>query len=132
MVVVGIIGILITITTVGFTSFRSHENLMIAQSGVLEGVRRAQLSAREGKSDSAWGIEFAENTATVFKGASYSGRDMAFDQPLSMPSGVVLSGLTEIVFSKLTGTTTSTGVITLTNQYGTSNITINAKGTLSY
>ena len=132
LVVIAIIGLLVSISTVGFSTFRSHENLKIGQSGVLEGVRRAQSSARDGKGDSAWGVNLTNNSITVFKGISYSGRDTAFDQPLSMPGGVVLSGITEIVFSKLTGNTSNTGTITLTNKYGTSNIEINAKGTLSY
>lgn len=132
LVVIAIITLLVTVSTAGFSSFRSHENLKIAQSGVLEGIRRAQSSARDGKGDSAWGINFASNTITVFKGTSYAGRDTAFDQPLSMPAGVVLSGLTEVVFAKLTGTTANAGTITLTNNSGNSNVAINAKGTLSY
>lgn len=132
LVVIAIIGLLVSISTVGFSTFRAHENLKIGQSGVLEGVRRAQSSARDGKGDSAWGVGLTSNSITVFKGTSYAGRDTAFDQPLSMPSGVVLSGLTELVFAKLSGTTANAGTITLTNRYGTSNIIINAKGTLSY
>lgn len=132
MVVIGIIGLLVSISTVGFSKFRSHENLKIGQSGVLEGIRRAQLSAREGKGDSVWGVELSANQITVFKGANYAGRDTLYDQSLGMPAGVVMSGLTEIVFDKLTGNTTNTGTITLTNSVGTSDIVINGKGTLSY
>lgn len=132
LVVITVLGLLISISTVGFTNFRTHESLRIALSGVVEATRRAQVSAIEAKGDSEWGVFFQSDRVVVFKGSSYASRDNSYDQTLVVPGGVVISGLSEVVFDKLRGTTTNIGIITLTNSYGTSNITINDKGTLSY
>jgi len=132
IIVVGIMGLLITFSTSVYNSFKSHENLEIATISVVESIRHAQGNAQSGKNDSIWGVEILPTTVIIFKGVNYASRDVAADQSLDFPGGVISSGLSEIVFTKLTGSTSSVGTITLTNSYGTKNILINEKGTLTY
>lgn len=132
IVVIGIIGLLATISTSVYNSFKTHENLEIATTGVVEAIRHAQANAQSGKGDSAWGVEILSNSVVIFKGTSYAGRDPSADQSLDFSGGVVASGLGEVVFTKVSGSTTNTGTVTLTNSYGTKNIQINEKGTLTY
>jgi prepilin-type N-terminal cleavage/methylation domain-containing protein len=132
VVVIGIIGIVLSISTSVYSSFKAHENLEIATTGVVEAVRHAQANAQSGRGDSSWGVEMLLNSAVIFKGTSYAGRDISADQLLDFSGGVVASGLSEIIFTKVAGSTINTGTITLTNSYGTNNILINEKGVLTY
>lgn len=132
VIVIGIIGLLATISTSVYSSFKSHENLEIVTTSVVEAIRYAQASAHSGKGDSNWGVEILANSIVIFKGISYASRDITADQMLDFSGGVVASGLSEIVFVKVNGSTSNTGTITLTNSYGTKDILINEKGTLTY
>ncbi len=132
VVVIGIVALLVAFSTSVYNSFKTHENLEIATTGVVEAVRHAQANAQSGKGDSSWGVESLSNSILIFKGSSYASRDTSSDLPFDFSGGVVASGLSEIVFEKITGSTVNTGAITLTNSYGTKNITINAKGTITY
>lgn len=132
IVVIGIVGLLATISTSVYSSFKAHENIEIATTSVVEAIRYAQSNSQAGKGDSSWGVEIIPTSVIIFKGTSYSSRDVSADQSLDFSSGVVASGLSEIIFSKITGTTVNTGTVVLTNSYGTKNILINEKGTLTY
>ena len=132
VVVIGIIGLLATISTSVYSSFKTHENLQIATIGVVEAIRHAQANSQTGKGVSSWGVNMLSNSAVIFKGSSYASRDTSADQSFDFPGGVTASGLLEIVFSKVTGSTSNTGTITLTNSSGSKNISINEKGTLTY
>jgi prepilin-type N-terminal cleavage/methylation domain-containing protein len=60
-------------------------------------------------------------------------RDTSYDETYQTSSAITPSGLTEIVFNKMTGLPKSTGTITLTSTNGeTRTITINSEGQVSY
>ena len=132
VVVIGIIGLLATISTSVYSSMKTHENLEITTTSVVEAIRHAQANTQTGKGDSVWGIKILSSSAVIFKGASYAGRDTSVDQLFDFSGGLVASGLSEIVFAKITGSTPNIGTMTLTNSYGVKNISINEKGTLTY
>lgn len=132
IVVIGIITLLATVSTSVYNSFKTHENLEIATTGVVEALRHAQANSQSGKGDSSWGVRILPGSVVVFKGTSYASRDTTADQALGFSGGVESAGLGEIVFEKVTGSTGDVGTVTLTNSYGTKNIAINEKGTLTY
>lgn len=131
-VVIGIIGLLATISASVYSNFKAHENLEIATTGAVEAVRYAQANSQAGKGDSSWGVKILPSSIIIFKGASYAGRDAAADQSLDFSGGIAPGGLSEIVFAKMMGSTANIGTITLTNSYGVKNISINEKGTIIY
>ena len=124
--------LLLTTSSSVYSSFKTHENLEISSTSVIEAIRHAQANAESGRDDSAWGVKLQPTSVTVFKGSSYATRDTSRDQALDLSGGVALSGLSEIVFSKIIGSTSNTGTVTIVNSYGTRNISINEKGTLTY
>lgn len=132
IVVMGIFGLLATISTSVYSSFKAHENLEISAVTVVEAIRYAQLNSQVGKGDSSWGVKISSDSISIFEGSSYVSRENSSDQSLDFTGGVLASGLSEIVFNKVTGSTIDTGTIVLTNSYGDKNITINEKGTLTY
>lgn len=132
LVVIAIFVIFVGFGEVAFVNYQSRSNLEIATSNIVEAIRHAKSNASQVQDDSKWGIKFEQNQAIVFSGDSYSARNSARDQVVALPGGSTLSGITEIVFEKVTGDTVNIGTIVLTNRVGTKNITVNAKGTITY
>jgi prepilin-type N-terminal cleavage/methylation domain-containing protein len=132
LVTIGIMGLLIALSTSVDGTFSKHEGLEIATVSLVESVRHAQLNSQNGKGDSSWGVRVFENKAVVFMGSSYASRNTTYDQAVGLPGGVKASGLGEIVFAEFTGGTLNSGVVVLSNDFGKRNILINAKGTVSY
>lgn len=131
VLVLGIFAILSTVSFSTYTQFRGRENLETATMSIVEALRHAQANAQSGKADSVWGVSIG-STVTLFKGTSFSGRDISYDQVVGLSSGVSVSGLSEITFAKVTGSPMTTGTTTLSNSFGSKNIYTNAKGTLTY
>jgi prepilin-type N-terminal cleavage/methylation domain-containing protein len=132
LIVIGIFAIVASISTASYYNYKSHTNLELATNGLVEAIRFAQASAESGKFDSKWGVKVFADKVLVFKGDSYDSRDLDFEQSLSFSGNMSNGGLSEIVFEKLNGETSMTGTMTLTNEYGSKNININEKGTVTY
>ena len=132
IVVLGIFSIIFSISASVYSSFKAHSNLEMAANGTVEAVRFAESSAQSGKGDSKWGVKIFSNKVVVFSGDSYAGRDQSLDQVLNFSGGITASGLSEVVFEKLTGVTSMTGTINLTNNTESKNINVNEKGTVTY
>jgi prepilin-type N-terminal cleavage/methylation domain-containing protein len=132
IVVVAVFLIFMAISEWGILNFKFQGDLNTATNDIVQALRHAKANAQQVQGDSKWGVEISAGQITVFEGTSYAGRNSAFDQIINLPNGVSASGLSEVVFEKISGITSNTGTITLTNSSGTKDITINAKGTVSY
>ena len=115
-----------------YQSFQVKNDLDVATNTIAQSLHRAQLLAEANDGDTNWGVGIVGGSIVVFKGASYAGRDSAYDEIFSVPTSITPSGLSEIVFAKFTGLPQSTGTTTLTsttNEVRTLNI--NSRGTVS-
>lgn len=129
---VAIIGTLAGLSLPVYASFQSRNDLDLTTQSVADALRRAQVYARGVSGDSQWGVAFQSSSVTLFKGSSFATRDTAYDEVISLP-GISTSGLTEVLFSKLSAVPSTTGSIALTtNTNEVRTITINAKGMVSY
>lgn len=115
-------------------SLNNRNDLDITTQTIAMQLRRAQSYARGMSQDSAWGVRVQSGSSTLFKGASYATRDTGYDEQTTLPSTIVPSGLGETVFSKLSGTPSATGTVTLTLQTNNEvrTVTLNAKGMVAY
>lgn len=132
LIVIGIIALFATTSTGVYYSLRSNTSLELNTGSIVEAVRLAQSSAQSGKGDAKWGVKISANQLTIFEGNSYSARNASADQVYGISGDVSMSGVSEIVFEKVTGATTGAGTITVTNGSGVRNIIINEKGTVIY
>lgn len=132
MVVVAVFLIFMAVSEWGIFNFGFHGDLETATNDLVQSLRHAKSNAQQVQGDAKWGVEIIGNQITVFQGNTYATRNTNYDQTINLPNGVTTGGLTEIVFEKVNGTTVNSGTITLTNNFGTNTITINAKGTVSY
>ena len=116
-----------------YRTFLIRNDLDIAATTVAQSLRRAQAQAQAADGDTTWGVHVGVGSILVFKGVNYILRDSAFDENTSMPTTIVPTGLSEIVFAKTTGIPSATGTCMLTSQTNeTRTITINEKGTVDY
>ena len=116
-----------------FQSFQVRNDLDVAAVTVAQSARRAQILAEASDGDSNWGVEVAPGAVTLFKGDTFAARDAAYDETFVLPGTITASGLTDIVFAKMTGLPSAVGTLTLTSTINEVRlITFNAKGTVSY
>lgn len=103
-------------------------------ASVVQTLRQAQALTIARKYDSVWGVHLTSTDSTLFVGSSYATRNTQYDRIHSFPSGVSVSGLTDVVFETLRGTTTQTGTITLTSDATSESvsITINTNGVIEH
>lgn len=129
---VAIFGLLASFTMPVYNTWRAQNELSVALSNSVDNLRYAQTLAEVGQNDSNWGVKFQTGLITVFKGINYADRDSTQDKNISCGSAINFSGLTEIVFNKLSGYPQSTGSLTITRINDTKQITINSGGNLEY
>ncbi len=111
LLVVGIIGILTALSIPALHEYEVRGDLDNATQQATQGLARAKLKSQNGDKDSPWG--FYVPSGTLYKGASYAGRDTQFDEVYPMPSTIAVSGLLDVSYSRLKGLPSATGSITL-------------------
>jgi len=134
LIVIGIIAILLSLTLpLGLDFYRSQQ-LETQSQGVIQALRRAQLKAMSVESDSAFGVHLTDDNYTLFKlskGEIYATRDANFDEVFDLPMIITVSGLNEVVFSKLEGKPNITGDIIVSSDGNTATININELGRIN-
>lgn len=118
-----------------YQSFQIKNDLNIAATTIVQSLRRAQMLSQNMEGDSSWGVLVASGNVTIFKGSSFASRDAAYDETTSISNAVTPSGVSEVVFSKLSGDPSTTGTITLNNSITSlesRTITINSKGMVNF
>ena len=98
----------------------------------VQSLRRAQRSAISLRSDESWGVKVSSVSATVFRGDDDASRDPLFDEVLSFPSSVEVSGTTVYVFEKGTGYPVSAGTVSFSFDGVLRHVRVNELGTVTY
>lgn len=132
VITIAMAGILTTLGIGGYVSVRSWNNVRVGTASVAESWRTAQSYAQQINENNDWGVYLTSTTITLFQGQSYSARVTSADRILALPSGLTVSGLTEVRYSRLSGTTSTPGTVTISSGQLTSTLTLNAKGTITY
>lgn len=132
MIIIGILALLITISLPLTINFYKTRALDVHEQGIVQTLRRAQLKAMSVEADSSFGAYITSGQYVLFKGSSYATRDPAYDEVFDLPDNLQVSGLSEVVFSKLRGTPSDTGTIILTIDNQTETININEIGRINY
>lgn len=131
LIVVGIIAILISFTLPLGLDFYKSQQLEANSQGIVQTLRRTQLKAMTQEADSEFGVYLTDENYILFKGNSYLARDPQYDQVFEMPRVINVSGLNEIVFSKLEGKPNVIGNIILSNNGDTLTLNINEVGRIN-
>lgn len=128
LLVIGMLAFLAAIITPITLDFYKSQQLDTHTRQIIQTLRRAQLSAMSVEEDSSFGVYLTNNNYTLFRGSSYVTRETQYDEVFDLSQIVNISGLSEVVFSKLDGLSSATGQISLTNNIKTNAIDINEMG----
>tara|TARA_B100000745_G_scaffold155105_2_gene101625 strand:+ start:16815 stop:17669 length:855 start_codon:yes stop_codon:yes gene_type:complete len=129
LLVVAIIGIMAALVPVAYVRLFTDTSVDTAIKTYKTTVRRAQTLALSGEGGDGWGVYITTGSATIFKGGSYAGRDTSFDEVYETSGSVVVSGIQEVTFEKITGSASGTGATIFSPSIGDpQSVTINSKG----
>jgi prepilin-type N-terminal cleavage/methylation domain-containing protein len=131
LIVVAIVGI-VSLSSISFYSrFFTQNAVSNTVDQLTSEMRKAQSYAMSGKQNGDWGVRYASNQIILFQGSSYATRNAAFDEKFTTNTSVAVSGLSDIIFSRMTGTPSASPTITVSGAGSTSTITVNAQGVVN-
>ena len=131
LVVIAIMVILMGITAPFLVSayndyqFRSERDLAVSL------IRRARAYSMAGTNGKDHGLKIASSSYVIFEGTSYAARDTAKDIIDSRNTNITITGASEIVFSYLTGRS-STAILVLSDGISTASASVNTEGLISW
>ena len=130
---IALITVLAGIAIPTYYSLLYRNDLDVVKNQVVQSLRRAEVLSSVNDGDVTWGFKIQSGSIVIFKGTNYISRAVNYDEIYQISNSITPSGLTEIVFAKMTGFPQSAGTVILTSQNNeTRNITINSKGQISY
>lgn len=112
-------------------SFYHTQLIEDVRSNVIDALQRARHNAILQKNDSPFGVHLDSDSVTIFQGATYLERVEDQDQDIPVISGIIFSGLEDVIFSKLTGLPSATGIITIGHDTISKEILISESGDIS-
>lgn len=131
ILVISLVLLLATLGTSFAARFLTQNAVLNATDQLIGNFRKVQINAMMGKQNSNWGVNYASNTITLYKGNTFSTRNPVFDEKFSVNSNVSISGFSDDNFSRITGLPsnfTPPQTITISGSGETKTITINSQG----
>ena len=132
ILVIAILVILVTLTLPLGISFYKDQQLNATADEVLQILRRAYLEASS-QSDHSFGVYVGTGNSgqyILFRGDSYSSHD--YEEIFNVSRSIYFEGISEVVFSKLSGQPSVTGNIIITDKISSVIININEVGRIGY
>lgn len=128
IVVVALLAIIATTATVFNSQWYLKNNLESSKNMLISSLRKAQSYSISKKDGLTWGVCLIGTTIRMFGGSCAS---PTIKDDYSLPSNVVISGLSTVIFSSFRGEPDSSQNISLTGNSKTYNLIINSAGGLS-
>ncbi|KKT42049.1 hypothetical protein A2W54_03380 [Candidatus Giovannonibacteria bacterium RIFCSPHIGHO2_02_43_13] len=118
LVAMGILIIAATMIESVFSNFSDSGKLIEAHSGLIGVLRDARSRTLASESSSNYGVHFQSDRAILFRGNTYNAADPANEAYVlsgrSEIGAIALSGgASDLIFTRLHGTTTASGTITI-------------------
>lgn len=132
LAIIGGFGMFLSMETYRATIFKDDRSILISALYKARSQSVNNMCFGAGCTDGvSHGVHIENGAYTVFQGTTYTVGDTNNEVIQGSPS-VTVGGLTDVVFTKLSGETIA-GTITLTNGDGhTSTITLNSEGMISW
>jgi prepilin-type N-terminal cleavage/methylation domain-containing protein len=131
LLVVALVGVLGYISIGFYSRFFTQNAVANTTDQLTSELRKAQIYSMMGKQNSSWGVHKGTNQIILFQGSSYTGRNVAFDEIFSVNQNVSLTGLSDIIFSRMTGTPSASPTIVISGNNNTKTVIVNSQGVVS-
>lgn len=123
IIVLAVIALMTAAITPFYRTFYLGQQLDSTTDELVSNLRRAQTKAIISEEDARWGIRWGTGVYIIF-----NENDPSLDEEVDYPDNITIQAPGDIIFDQLTGTTSTTGEITL-NQ--TEIINLNAQGRIN-
>lgn len=125
----------LTIIFVGLSATVGNQAIRNAEFDRVRELIRSELASAQtdsigGTSDSNWGVAFFPNAITRYRGTSYAARITADDRVTTFGNAVVISGTSDVTFSRPFGLPVSPATITVSDGIHTAITTVNSAGSI--
>lgn len=136
LVSMAIIVLVTTMIDSVMSSFGESNKLTEAQSGIIGLLRDARSRTLASEANSNFGVHFENTKAVLFQGDVYdqaasSNEGYILPSSIEINSFVLTGGSSEVIFTRLYGTTTASGTVNLRsmrNNSLTRTVTVNSSG----
>lgn len=128
LIVIALITILGTLSTGFYSRFYNQNAVSTVTDEITQELRKAQVYAMMGKQNGNWGVHNNTSSIILFQGSTFATRNTAFDESSPVNTNISITGLTDIIFSRMTGTPSAIPAITIANGNNIRTITINNQG----
>ncbi len=114
LVVVGVVSMIAALVTVSFSAVTARQALDKSTDAVVAVLAQARSLTVSAKNASAYGVRLLSTGPVLFTGTTYNASDasnkpMVLDPRLSLANISLAGAGSDVLFSKLTGTTTQSG-----------------------
>ncbi len=130
LIIVGIVATL-SLSSVGFLSRFFTQNAVSNSVDQLTGqLRKAQIYAMAGKQNGNWGVRYATASSQIilFQGDTYASRNTALDEKFTFNSNISVTGMTDIIFTRMTGTPSASATVVISGANNSDTISVNSLG----
>jgi prepilin-type N-terminal cleavage/methylation domain-containing protein len=135
LIVMAIMGIILTIAVMSFSSARAKKQLEITVDSISAKLEEAKANAVSGKGGVSYGMNFTSTSYTLFAGDTFNPNSET-NSSSTVPVDITITrnisgGGDTIVFSRMTGTPQTTGDIIITGTSGAATVTVGILGDIS-
>jgi len=131
IIVIALISILGFLSTGFYSRFYNQNAVSTVTDELTQEFRKAQIYAMMGKQNGNWGVHNNTTSIVLFQGSTFTGRNTAFDETFAVNSNIIITGLTDLIFSRMTGTPSATPTIIISSANNTRTITVNSQGVVN-
>lgn len=132
LLVISLIAVIGVFSAPVYQNFQNRTDVDIASATLTNSFRLAQAQAMDMVGDESWGVHIGTGSIVIFRGATYATRNTAFDDVYKISSGVQLTGLSEVIFGKMTGMPSATGSVTMQDAGRSVTVSLNPLGVVSF
>jgi len=116
LIALAILAIISAIVVSPFNSFRLTGALQGDVENVLSFINKARLNTLSSQNDSEYGVHFESGRVVLFKGPTFTepnpdNEELTFVAGIEASTISLTSGVSDVVFERLTGTANATGTV---------------------
>jgi len=132
VITMAIIAIMVGLGLFVSLEFYRSSDLNSERDILLSVMRRARTQALDNVYGLQHGVFVSPSSYIIFAGSSYASRAAQYDETFPRSNAISVSGLSEIVFSALASTSTSSGTIILADATASTTMSVNNEGQINW
>lgn len=130
ILVIAIIFILSAAAVPFYARFLSQNDAANVTDQLIGSIRKAQMYTMMGRKNSSWGVHYASNKITLYKGSTF-GVDNTFNESFTTSPSISITGFSDINIAGRSGYPNSAPTITISSGSTNYTIIVTSQGAIS-